>query len=283
MTSRTSALRRTAHRIFRALPRGVRSRLVRTLTPNYTVGAVVLVHDTGGALLLLRQPPGWGWSLPGGLLGRREDPAHGAARELAEETGIEVAPTALVPASPNARVNTSAQQVDIVFTLTVERPDGNLAIDPVEVLEAGWYQPSDLPPLTVATARTLALYGIGPYTGFATDGSPSPEPPQDSTSDRAVTTLDHPKPDQPSPDKREADQATPDQASPGEPANGQSAAGQPSAGKPTPDQASPGEPANGQSTNGQPSPGAPTPDQPSPGEPANGQTPDHPANGRPNR
>jgi 8-oxo-dGTP pyrophosphatase MutT (NUDIX family) len=192
MTPRPSALRRTAYRIFRALPRGVRSRLVRTLTPNYTVGAVVLVHDTSGALLLLRQPPGWGWSLPGGLLGRREDPAHGAARELAEETGIDVAPAALVPASPNARINPGAQQVDVVFTLTVERPVGDLDLDPVEVLEAGWYGPEDLPPLTVATARTLALYGIGPYAGYAPDGSPHPEPPEDSTSDS-----EEPAPDEP--------------------------------------------------------------------------------------
>ena len=175
MTSRPSLLRRAAYRVFRGLPRGVRNRLVRALTPNYTVGAVVLVRDPDGALLLLRQPPGWGWSLPGGLLGRREDPAHGAARELAEETGIEVSPAALVPASPNARINAGAQQVDVVFTITVDRQDAALDVDPVEVLEAAWHTPDRLPPLTVATARTLAPYGIGPYAGYAPDGTPLPD------------------------------------------------------------------------------------------------------------
>lgn len=172
----TALFRRTAYRVFRALPRVVRSRLVRTLTPNFTVGAVVLVRDGDGALLLLRQPPGWGWSLPGGLLNRREDPAHGAARELAEETGIRADPAALTPANPNARVNAAAQQVDLVYLLTVDSP-GELTIDPVEVIEAGWHSPDRLPPLTVATARLLSLYGIGPYADYAPDGTPDDDPP----------------------------------------------------------------------------------------------------------
>ena len=167
-----TSLRGTAHRVFRALPLLVRRRLVRLLTPNYTVGAVVLVRDADGALLLLRQPPGYGWSLPGGLLNRREDAARAAARELAEETGIVAAPTDLTPASPNARVNTYAQQVDVVFTLTVDRDAAELRIDPVEVLEAGWHPVSQLPPLTVATARLLAMYGLGPYAGYGPDGAP---------------------------------------------------------------------------------------------------------------
>jgi ADP-ribose pyrophosphatase YjhB (NUDIX family) len=179
--------RGAAHRVFRALPRGIRFRLVRTLTPNYTVGAVTLVHDADGALLLLRQPPGRGWSLPGGLLNRREDPARGAARELREETGLDVAPSALTPASPNARINPFAQQVDVIFTTTIEGSAAELTIDPVEVLEAGWFQADQFPPLTVATARLLALYAIGPYAGYATDGAPLPtDAPatQDSAADR---------------------------------------------------------------------------------------------------
>lgn len=190
MTSGPPVLRRAAHRLFRALPPGIRNRLVRALTPNYTVGAVTLVRARDGALLLLRQPPGWGWSLPGGLLGRREDPARGAARELAEETGITVAPDQLVPASPNARINPNAQQIDVVFTLTVDRDATPLTIDPVEVLEAGWYAVDDLPPLTVATARTLAAYGLGPYAGYGPDGTPIQpiQPFQPSTADRPDPT-----------------------------------------------------------------------------------------------
>jgi ADP-ribose pyrophosphatase YjhB (NUDIX family) len=171
--------------VFRSLPRGVRRRLVRLLTPNYTVGAVVLVRDQDGALLLLRQPPGHGWSLPGGLLNHRELAARGAARELAEETGIEVDPDTLAPASPNARINAVAQQVDVVFTATVDSRSTEVRIDPVEVLEAGWHPLDRLPPLTVATARLLALYDIGPYARYADDGAPRSAPDQPAAPDQA--------------------------------------------------------------------------------------------------
>jgi len=186
MSPRLPPIRGAAYRVFRALPRGIRFRLVRVLTPNYTVGAVTLVRDAEGALLLLRQPPGHGWSLPGGLLNRREDPARGAARELREETGLDVPPAALTPANPNARVNAAAQQVDVVFTTTVEDSAPDLDIDPVEVLEARWYQPEHLPPLTVATARLLALYGIGPYADYGADGAPLAEQSDPAADDPAA-------------------------------------------------------------------------------------------------
>jgi 8-oxo-dGTP pyrophosphatase MutT (NUDIX family) len=161
MTSRAQALRNTAYRVFRWLPAAVRRGLVRSLTPNYTLGAVVLVRDPQGALLLLRQPSAVGWSLPGGLLERHETPAQAAARELSEETGIRVFPTALRPAQPNARVSTPSQQVDIVFTLELGEGDPALVLDPVEVAEAAWYADDALPRLTSPTARLLAEYGLG--------------------------------------------------------------------------------------------------------------------------
>ena len=55
------------------------------------VGAVV--RDTAGRLLLVRRgtEPGRGrWSVPGGRLEPGEDPAAGAAREVLEETGLQV-------------------------------------------------------------------------------------------------------------------------------------------------------------------------------------------------
>lgn len=162
MTSRPSIVRQVAHSIFRRLRPRVRRAIVRVLTPNYTVGAVVIVRDHEGAILLLRQPPGPGWSLPGGLLDRRESPADGAARELAEETGIVVPSAALTPANPNALVSASAQQVDVVFTLSLPAPRPTLTIDPVEVHEARWFDLGAMPPLTPPTARLLGAYGIGP-------------------------------------------------------------------------------------------------------------------------
>lgn len=159
--------------VFYRLPSRWRRRLVRLATANkFVVGGVVLVRDRDDRdrLLLLRQPPGRGWSLPAGLLKRGETPAVGAARELLEETGIRLAAHDLLPAHPNALVHTGGRWVDVVFEARVAgdvalRPDG------AEVLEARWYPLTGLPPLTGATARLLGAYGIGPCAaGPATAG-----------------------------------------------------------------------------------------------------------------
>jgi 8-oxo-dGTP pyrophosphatase MutT (NUDIX family) len=153
-------LRRAALDGFRRLPFPVRQRLVRLGTANYTAGAVVLVRDGTGRLLLVRQPPLAGWALPGGLLKRRERPIVGAARELAEEVGIRVPPGNLSEMAPSAVVNPATQQVDLVFTTTVDA-DVVLTVDGVEIGEAAWFDIDGMPPLTGPTARLLARYDLG--------------------------------------------------------------------------------------------------------------------------
>ncbi|HEV7754974.1 MAG TPA: NUDIX hydrolase [Mycobacteriales bacterium] len=157
-----SLWRRSVHETFLLLPRALRRRVVRAVTPNYTVGAVVLLRSPDGALLLLRQRPWKGWSLPGGLLDRLEEPADGARREVAEEIGLHLGPDELLPAVPNAVVYPRAQQVDCVFTATVDPATRELHLDPVEVQDARWFPADELPPLTWPTARLLAGYGLGP-------------------------------------------------------------------------------------------------------------------------
>jgi 8-oxo-dGTP pyrophosphatase MutT (NUDIX family) len=162
-----SRFRRAAYAVFRALPRGLRKRMVRLGTPNYTVGAVVLLRDEADRLLLLRQPPGPGWSLPGGLLGRLERPVDAAVRELAEETGVVVRPEDLRAGVPSAVVNSGTQQVDCVFTSTVDSVEFRSDVDPVEVFEGRWFALDRLPALTTPTARLLRACGLTP----APDGS----------------------------------------------------------------------------------------------------------------
>jgi 8-oxo-dGTP pyrophosphatase MutT (NUDIX family) len=165
--STPSPWRRRLRHAFLSLPRGIRNRVVRVATPNYTLGAVVLLRDSDEKLLLLRQPPGPGWTLPGGLLDRFEVPHAAALRELAEETGIRLEAADLRPAAPNAVVATRAQQVDCVFTATVDSAAVALEIDPAEVIEARWFTPGALPALTPPTARLLSHYGLGPRAASA--------------------------------------------------------------------------------------------------------------------
>lgn len=168
MTNRRSAVRAFAYGVFYRLPQPVRRRLVRMAVPKYIVGAVTLVHDSEapepGRLLLLRQPPGTGWSLPAGLLERGEDPIVGAARELHEESGIRLAPHELAPAVPNAIVHAKGW-VDVVFTARVPASTSEFVVDGAEVYEAAWHRLDELPRLTRATAKLLAYYGIGPLAG----------------------------------------------------------------------------------------------------------------------
>jgi ADP-ribose pyrophosphatase YjhB (NUDIX family) len=162
-------LRGAFYGAFYRLPGRWRRRLVRVGASKYIVGGVVLVRDADapepGRIVLLRQPPGYGWSLPAGLLKRGEPPVVGAARELHEETGIRLSPDKLTPADPSAVVHHQGRWVDVVFEARVPADIG-FAVDGGEVIEAAWYRLDALPPLTPPTAKLLARYGIGPYVGY---------------------------------------------------------------------------------------------------------------------
>jgi 8-oxo-dGTP pyrophosphatase MutT (NUDIX family) len=142
----------------------MRHRLARLISPKYLVGAVTIIRDSDtadGPLLLLRQPPNRGWSLPAGLLKKREEPAVGAARELFEEAGVRLDPAELTAGTPNAIVHTVGV-VDTIWFGSVPASRTTLRVDGGEVLEAAWFPIDDLPPLTVNTALLLGRYGIGP-------------------------------------------------------------------------------------------------------------------------
>ena len=166
-------LRAQAYRFAYGIPTRWRRVLVRIVMPKFIVGAVVLVFDadaraagTGpGRILLQRQPPGHGWSIPGGLLGRGERPRVGAARELFEEAGVRVNPHDLTAMSPNAIVHSAGRWIDCVFEATIPA-DTPFTVDGGEVLEAAWYRLDALPPMTIPTAKLLAHYGIGPYVDY---------------------------------------------------------------------------------------------------------------------
>jgi ADP-ribose pyrophosphatase YjhB (NUDIX family) len=163
-------MRRFGYRIFYGLPGPVRRRIVRLAMARYVVGAVALVRDSEapepGRLLLLRQPPGVGWSLPAGLLRRGERPDVGCARELREESGLDIPVEDFTPAQPNAVIHTRGTWVDVVFETAVPASTSPLSVDGAEVLDASFHRIDRLPPLTPATARLLSYFGIGPYADY---------------------------------------------------------------------------------------------------------------------
>ena len=78
--------------IWRYLPGVVRRRAVRLGQRRFTVTAGGLIIDDSGRILLLEHVfrPDRGWGLPGGFLGKGEQPEEALRRELREEIALEL-------------------------------------------------------------------------------------------------------------------------------------------------------------------------------------------------
>jgi ADP-ribose pyrophosphatase YjhB (NUDIX family) len=156
-TAALHAITRAAYEVFRRSPLGLRRLAIRLLTPNYTVGAVAVCEDAAGRVLLVRSRQHAGWGLPGGLVQRGEEPADGLSRELAEELSIAVPATSLTAMRQQTLIDTTAQQVTVVFAVALP---GEPVVDGAEVMDAQWFAEPDLPRLLVrGTYESLAAVG----------------------------------------------------------------------------------------------------------------------------
>ena len=114
----SSRRRRLLLRIWRDVPfpGWLRYVFLRVLNPSFMVGAMALIQDESGRLLLIehtyrRELP---WGLPGGWLKRAESPEAGLAREVYEETGFNVRVDALLAAD-----FWTSGQFDLLYRCTV--------------------------------------------------------------------------------------------------------------------------------------------------------------------
>jgi ADP-ribose pyrophosphatase YjhB (NUDIX family) len=95
----------------------MRQIFLRVLNPSFMVGAMALIQDEQGRILVLehtyrRRVP---WGLPGGWLKHAESPEKGLAREVLEETGLTVRVDALLAAE-----FWGDTQLDLLYRCTVE-------------------------------------------------------------------------------------------------------------------------------------------------------------------
>ena len=131
------------HRTVLRLAHAVRRTWWQTRRPTID-GACVIARDEHGRVLLLRQSYGTTrWVLPGGGVGRREDPLLAAQREFIEEAGCMVEQLALALVSEEM-LHGATNRVH-VFTGTLV---GDPRIDGREIVEARLFHLHELPPET---------------------------------------------------------------------------------------------------------------------------------------
>lgn len=146
-----------ALRLYARLPRRSRRRVVRALTPSYTVGAICLIEGSGDEVLLLRQVYRRDWGVPGGHLKRGEAPDAAVRREALEEVGLALD----LIGEPAVVVDADARRVDVVYRATPAagfEPDLVKAVSP-EIAEVGWFSLRDLPDLQEETVQALEALG----------------------------------------------------------------------------------------------------------------------------
>ncbi|WP_436792598.1 NUDIX hydrolase [Actinospongicola halichondriae] len=147
-------LHRSALNVFGRLPIPVRRRVVRTISPSFTVGAMCFIERDDGALLLVRHSYRERWGVPGGLLERGERARDGAMREVMEEVGVAVE----LLGEPAVVVDARPQRVDVIFRARPIGTDEELdAVRPgsPEIVEARWFPADGLPELQFETADAL--------------------------------------------------------------------------------------------------------------------------------
>jgi ADP-ribose pyrophosphatase YjhB (NUDIX family) len=130
--------------------------VVRVIAPTYVVGAMVVIRNSSGAVLLLSERHHDGWGLPGGLVQRGESALQAAVREAREEIAVELDPEQL--GAPTINIDPDARRVDVIFCCVLDHAEPR-AQDP-EVLQATWFAPDELPELFEPTAEALQVAGV---------------------------------------------------------------------------------------------------------------------------
>lgn len=100
-----------------------------------------------GRILLVRNAIGnQEWCLPGGGARWGEPARQAAARELEEEVGVHIAPDRLVHMTtlPPGSVPHQPYPAPIFIASSPDQPP-KLACNRYEIMEAGWFKPSELP------------------------------------------------------------------------------------------------------------------------------------------
>jgi ADP-ribose pyrophosphatase YjhB (NUDIX family) len=135
-------------------PPWLRHVFLRVLNPSFMVGAMAIILDDQGRLLLLhhtyrRELP---WGLPGGWLRHAESPESGLTREVFEETGMQIKVDRLLAAEFWGN-----SQLDLLYQCSVTS-GAYKATD--ETSAHRWVEPRELPALLPNQLVLLRKAGV---------------------------------------------------------------------------------------------------------------------------
>lgn len=149
-----SFLPASIHRALLPLAYSIRHRWRRWRKTPLAGVSVVITNLTGDVLLLKHSYGPSVWGLPGGGLGRGEDPQAAALREVREELGVEL--MRIVPVGTLEEMLSGSPHTAHIFTGVCDRqprPDGR------EVTEARFFPSHSLPePLGETTRKRIAVW-----------------------------------------------------------------------------------------------------------------------------
>ncbi len=143
-------------RIWRLGGKRWRWRVLWLVNPTFIVGVTGVVLDGEGRVLLLRHRF-WrtgSWGLPSGLAKRGESVAETFAREVREETALEIGDIRLVRVVSGFRL-----RLECHFAGRIT--GGALALDEREILEARFFKPGDLPDGLMKEHRETVRIALG--------------------------------------------------------------------------------------------------------------------------
>jgi ADP-ribose pyrophosphatase YjhB (NUDIX family) len=127
--------------------------------PLPLVGAITVVFEDRGRVLMVRRADNHQWALVTGIIEPGEEPAVGALREIEEETGVtaEVERLLGVTARDLATLPNGDQVWWTSILFRCRHVSGEARVNDDESIDVGWFAIADIPELPPHQARALAL------------------------------------------------------------------------------------------------------------------------------
>jgi ADP-ribose pyrophosphatase YjhB (NUDIX family) len=146
---------------------------------SLTSAVAAVIHDAAGRVLLCQQSQGHRlWTLPGGRIRTAESPVHAVARDVREETGLELEVVDLVGIYQLTGGTCGESVPDVLMHVFRARlAGGEAAVNaPGRISRLSWHDPDVLPGPLTATSRAAVADAVAGRSGVLREVERDPEP-----------------------------------------------------------------------------------------------------------